>query len=88
MEKIITTLTSYPGKKITKVFEIVYAYDTDLRFMRSRWDSDSRVKQSLISLYENAVRLGGNAVLGVQIAYLEDNVPFLMGTAVYLEDEE
>ena len=87
MEKIITTLTSYPGKKIVKECGLVFAIDEEFRFVRNRWKSDEQVQDALERIYKKAIKLGGNAVLGLQVSHLSDNVPFFMGTAVVLEDE-
>jgi len=87
MDKIITTLTSYPGKKIAKECGLVFAFDEEFRLVRNRWHSDEQVQDALDRLYKRALKKGANAVLGVQISHLSDNAPFFMGTAVILEDE-
>ena len=87
MEKIITTLTSYPGKKIVKECGLVFAFDEKFRFVRNRWKSDEQVQGALERIYKKAIKLGGNAILGLQVSHLSDNAPFFMGTAVVLEDE-
>ena len=87
MEKIITTLSAYPGKKIVKVFEIVWAYDEDFRIVRNRWNLDVPIQEALDRLYEKATKLGANALLGVQITRLPNDIPFVLGTPVLLEDE-
>lgn len=87
MEKILTTLSTYPGKKITKVFETIYAFDPDLRVFRTLWDSEHQIKDAMNNLYAKAIKLGANPVLGVQISHLDQNIPFVMGTPVILEDE-
>lgn len=87
MEKIITTLSEYPNKKIVKVFELIYAYDDSFRMIRNRWNSDVHIQKAMDLLYEKAIHLGANAVLGVQISHLETGIPFVMGTPVILEDK-
>ena len=87
MNKIVTTLSTYPGKKITKVYNTIYAYDPEFRVLRTRWDSEDQIKKAMDDLYLKAMKLGANAVLGVQISHLDQNIPFVMGTPVILEDE-
>ena len=87
MEKIITTLTSYPGKKILKVIKIVSAYDNSFKAHSSLYNVDECLETALENLYNKSLKVGGNAVLGVQYSLSESNNPFLIGTAVVLEDE-
>ena len=65
MEKIITTLTSYPGKKIVKECGLVFAFDEEFRLVRNRRKSDEQVQDALDRIYKKAIKLGGNAVLGL-----------------------
>ena len=88
MDKIITTLTSYPGKKIVKECGLVFAFDEEFRLVRNRWQSDDQVQDALDRIYKKALKKGANAVLGVQMSILNEyNNPILIGTAVVLEDE-
>lgn len=87
MEKIVTTLTSYPGKKVVKVFDIICAHDEKVALARNIIRFDEFLPDALERLYKKAIKLGANAVLGVQVVPLENRVAFVVGTPVILEDE-
>ena len=64
----------------------------DLPLARKYWQKVADLgsldaQDALERIYKKAIKLGGNAVLGLQVSHLSDNVPFFMGTAVVLEDE-
>ena len=88
MEKIITTLTSYPGKRVIEIKSVISAYDNAFRAVRMISDMDEYIEKAMDNLYKKALKKGANAVLGVQISMMnENNNPILIGTAVVLEDE-
>ena len=87
MDKIVTTLLSHPGKKVVEVKGVVSAYDNSFRAVRSLYNVDEYLETAMDNLYKKAVKLGANAVLGMQYSLSETNNPFLIGTAVVLEDE-
>ena len=88
MEKIVTTLTSHPGKKVVEVIGIVSAYDNAFRALRMISDMDEYIEKAMENLYKKALKKGANAVLGVQMSIMNEyNNPILIGTAVVLEDE-
>jgi uncharacterized protein YbjQ (UPF0145 family) len=88
MEKIVTTLLTHPGKKVVEVKGVVSAYDTAFRAVRMISDMDEYIEKAMDNLYKKAIKLGANAVLGVQMSILNEyNNPILIGTAVVLEDE-
>lgn len=81
---IISTLQSYPDKKITKDFGLLFVYDDRLKPYEFIEDS---MKYSEEKLLKKANKLGANAVLGVQFQYHDSMRVMLIGTGVYLEDE-
>lgn len=83
---IISTLSSYPGKKVVKDLGIVFGYDDAIRGFRMTLALDEYLKTAQISLARNAKKLGANAVLGVNFDLRDSNKPILMGSAVILED--
>ena len=88
MEKIITTLTSYPGKRVIEIKGVISAYDNAFRAVRMISDMDEYIEKAMDNLYKKALKKGANAVLGLQISMMNEyNNPILIGTAVVLEDE-
>ena len=73
--------------KANKVIKVIYAYDDAFRAVRTTWNSDVYIEKAMDNLYQKAIKLGANAVLGVQLSVLDSGKPFLLGTAVVLEDE-
>lgn len=88
MEKILTTLTSYPGKKVVEVKGVISAYDNAFRAVRMISDMDEYIDKAMDNLYKKALKKGAKAVLGVSMSVMNEyNNPILIGTAVVLEDE-
>ncbi|MHC5246859.1 heavy metal-binding domain-containing protein [Enterococcus sp. HY326] len=85
---ISSTLTSYPGKKVVKDLGIVYGYDDKLRPLRGITAISEYLDQAILDLEKNAEKLGANAVLGISFSMMDKALPAVIGTAVYLEDEE
>ncbi|MGX7351734.1 hypothetical protein RU97_GL001151 [Enterococcus canis] len=83
---ITSTLTSYPGKKVTKEFGIISGFDDKLRGIRTTVLIGDYLERALQDLEKNAAELGANAVLGISFALADKTLPVVMGTAVYLED--
>lgn len=80
---IISTLSSYPGKKISKDYGLLFVYDDRIKPLSFVEDS---LAYSQEKLQKKANKLGANAILGVQFQYRENMRVMLIGTAVYLED--
>ena len=81
IEMIISTLSSYPNKKVVKDLGIVVGYDDAIRAFRVTMGVEEYIAKA-------AEKLGANAVLGVCFDLRDSNKPVLMGTAVVLEDLE
>lgn len=84
---IISTLSTYPGKKVVKDLGIVFAYDDAIRGVRFVADLDRYLEHAQKYIGEKAKERGANAVLGVCFDLRDSCKPVLMGTAVILEDE-
>lgn len=84
---IVTTLSTYPGKKVVKDLGIITAYDLEIRGLRMVMDLDKYMKSAQEQLFKKAEEIGGNAVLGVCFDLRDRTKPVLIGTAVVLEDE-
>lgn len=84
---IVSTLSSYPHKRVVKDLGIVYAYDDAIRPMRLVMNLDKYFEHAQKYLFEKAQERGANAVLGVCFDLRDSVKPVLMGTAVVLEDE-
>lgn len=84
---IISTLSSYPNKKVVKDLGIVVGYD-DIRAFRVTMGVEEYIVKAQENLAKAAEKLGANAVLGVCFDLRDSNKPVLMGTAVVLEDLE
>lgn len=83
---IVSTLPTYPGKKVVKDLGLVYAYDDAIRGMRIMAEVDTYIRFCQKRLKENALQAGANAVLGVSIAIGDNAKVVMIGTAVILED--
>ena len=83
---IISTLPTYPGKRIVKDLGIIYAYDDALRPVRMNYNIEKAFVNAEKCLIEKAQELGANAILGLSFS-LKIDVPILLATAVVLEDE-
>lgn len=84
---IVTTLSTYPGKRVVKDLGIISAYDLEVRGFRMVMNLDKYIQAAQEQLFNKAKDLGGNAVLGVCFDLRDTVKPVLMGTAVVLEDE-
>lgn len=84
-EFFISTLSSYPNKKIVQDLGLVFVYDDRLKPMVFVEDS---LEYSQKKLQKKAQRLGANAVLGVQFQYDQTMRMMLIGSAVVLENSE
>lgn len=84
---IVSTLSTYPGKKVVKDLGIVFAYDDAIRMTRIAMNMDKYLNHTLNYLGEKAQERGANAVLGICFDVRDTMKPMLMGTAVILEDE-
>ncbi len=84
---IISTLSTYPGKKVVKDLGIVFAYDDAIRGLRIAMNMEKYLEHAQTYIGEKAQELGANAVLGVCFDLRDSVKPMLMGTAVILEDE-
>lgn len=84
---IVSTLSTYPGKKVVKDLGIVFAYDDAIRMTRIAMNMDKYLNHALDYLGEKAQERGANAVLGICFDVRDTMKPMLMGTAVILEDE-
>lgn len=86
---IISTLSSYPNKKVVKDLGIVVGYDDAIRAFRVTMGVEEYyIVKAQENLAKAAEKLGANAVLGVCFDLRDSNKPVLMGTAVVLEDLE
>lgn len=83
---IVTTLSSYPGKKVVKDLGIVVGYDDSFRAFRVTIGVEDYIVKAQKNIAKAAEKLGGNAVLGVSFDVRDSNKPILIGTAVVLED--
>lgn len=88
IEMIISTLSSYPNKKVVKDLGIVVGYDDAIRAFRVTMGVEEYIVKAQENLAKAAEKLGANAVLGVYFDLRDSNKPVLMGTAVVLEDLE
>ena len=88
IEMIISTLSSYPNKKVVKDLGIVVGYDDAIRAFRVTMGVEEYIVKAQENLAKAAEKLGANAVLGVCFDLRDSNKPVLMGTAVVLEDLE
>ena len=86
IEMIISTLSSYPNKKVVKDLGIVVGYDDAIRAFRVTMGVEEYIVKAQENLAKAAEKLGANAVLGVCFDLRDSNKPVLMGTAVVLED--
>lgn len=84
---IISTLSTYPHKKVVKDLGIVVAYDDAVRGFRAVMLMEKYFEHAQKYLGEKATEKGANAVLGVCFDLRDATKPVLMGTAVILEDE-
>ena len=84
---IVSTLSTYPGKKVVKDLGIVFAYDDAIRYNRIAMNMDKYLNHALDCLADKAKDRGVNAVLGICFDIRDTMKPMLMGTAVILEDE-
>lgn len=84
---IISTLPTYPNKKVVKDLGVVFAYDDIPRLSRFAFQMDKSLDHAKEYLAQKAKEKGANAVLGVSMSLAGDNKPMLLGTAVILEDE-
>ena len=82
---IVSTLSTYPGKKVVKDLGIVFAYDDAIRFNRIAMNMDKYLNHALDCLADKAKDRGVNAVLGICFDIRDTMKPMLMGTAVILE---
>lgn len=85
---ITSTRSSYPGKKVAKELGIVYVFDDKLRPVRTVVAIADYLDQATKDLEKNATKLGANAVLGISFSMMDRALPVVMGTAVYLEEDE
>lgn len=85
---IVSTLSTYPGKKVVKDLGIVFAYDDAIRMNRIAMNMDKYLNHALDYLGEKAKERGANAVLGICFDVRDTMKPMLIGTAVILEEEE
>lgn len=83
---IVSTLPTYPGKKVVKDLGLVYAYDDAMRGMRIMAEVDTYIRFCQKRLVQQAQDAGANAVLGVSIAIGDNTKVVMIGTAVILED--
>lgn len=88
IEMIISTLSSYPNKKVVKDLGIVVGYDDAIRAFRVTMGVEEYIVKAQENLAKAAEKLGANTVLGVCFDLRDSNKPVLMGTAVVLEDLE
>jgi len=88
IEMIISTLSSYPKKRVVKDLGIVVGYDDAIRAFRVTMGVEEYIVKAQENLAKAAEKLGANAVLGVCFDLRDSNKPVLMGTAVVLEDLE
>lgn len=84
---IVSTLSTYPGKKVVKDLGIIFAYDDEIRMTRFAMNMEKYLDYALNRLGEKAKEKGANAVLGICFDLRDTMKPMLMGTAVILEDE-
>lgn len=84
---IVSTLSTYPGKKVVKDLGIIFAYDDEIRMTRFAMNMEKYLDYVLNRLGEKAKEKGANAVLGICFDLRDTMKPMLMGTAVILEDE-
>lgn len=83
---IITTLSTYPGKKVVKDLGIVVGYDDAIRGFRMTMGVEDYIVKAQENIAKTAKEKGANAVLGVCFDLRDSNKPVLMGSAVILED--
>lgn len=85
---IVTTLSSYPNKKVVKDLGLVFGYDNAYRPVRMVMDLDTYFEKAIAVISKKAEAMGANAVLGVCFDLRDAAKPILLGTAVILEDIE
>ncbi len=87
-ERMISTLPYVTGKRVNKELGIVVAFDDQFQLVRSPFNIEESLNRAYDRLYEKALKLGANAVLGVNFACSSQSmVPIVQGTAVVLEDD-
>ncbi|MDH6363819.1 uncharacterized protein YbjQ (UPF0145 family) [Enterococcus sp. PF1-24] len=84
---ITSTLDSYPGKKVVQQLGIVTGYDDSISLVRTGSYSEAYFKLAIKDMEKAAKTLGANGILGISFSLGDRTRPFVMGTAVILEDE-
>lgn len=85
-QRIMTTLSSYPGYEVEEDLGIIFAFDQDFVPFRNLWQMNDALERTYELLWQKAVKKGGNAVLGINMCLApEKSLPLLMGTAVILK---
>lgn len=87
-ERILSTLSTYPGYRTVKDLGIIWAFDMNFEMMRNLWQMDDAMKRAYDNLWEKAEKKGANAVLGINMCLGSKSLPILQGTAVILEKED
>jgi uncharacterized protein YbjQ (UPF0145 family) len=88
-ERIMSTLSEYPGYKVVQDLGIIGAFDKNFQMLRNLWQMDESMERVYELLWEKAQKKGANAVLGISMCLgPERALPILMGTAVVLEKED
>ena len=87
-DRIMSTLSTFPGYIVVKDLGIVWAFDKEFVAYRNLWQMDESLERVYNLIWKKRNQKGANAVLDISFSFAPNqSIPILMGTAVVLEKE-